>query len=74
MFWQRKSKADLKDYAPIICRISIDGKGAEFSTDQKVHINNWNIELKKVIRSENAKKINSELIRISSVLEVNFAF
>jgi len=72
LFWHRKSKADLKNYAPIICRISIDGKDAEFSTGQKVHINNWDIELKKVIRSENAKKINAELNRISSVLEVNF--
>ena len=25
LFWHRKSKADLKDHAPIICRISIDG-------------------------------------------------
>lgn len=72
LFWHRKSKADSKDYAPIICRISIDGKDAEFSTGQKVHINNWDIELKKVIRSQNAKKINAELNRISSVLEVNF--
>ena len=45
LFWHRKSKADLKDHAPIICRISIDGKDAEFSTGQKVHINNWDIEL-----------------------------
>jgi len=72
LFWHRKSKADLKDYAPIICRISIDGKDAEFSTGQKVHINNWDIELKKVVGSQNAKKINAELNRISSVLEVNF--
>lgn len=72
LFWHRKSKADLKNYAPIICRISIDGKDAEFSTGQKVHINNWDIELKKVVRSQNAKKINAELNRISSVLEVNF--
>ncbi|MEH3112588.1 site-specific integrase [Pedobacter terrae] len=72
LFWHRKSKADLKDYAPIICRITIDGKDAEFSTGQKVHINNWDVQLKKVVRLENAKKINSELNRISSVLEVNF--
>jgi len=72
LFWHRKSKADLKDHAPIICRISIDGKDAEFSTGQKVHINNWDIELKKIIKSENAKKINAELNQISSVLEVNF--
>ncbi|WP_299568096.1 Arm DNA-binding domain-containing protein, partial [uncultured Pedobacter sp.] len=72
LFWHRKSKANLKDYAPIIFRISIDGKDAEFSTGQKVHIDNWDIELKKVVRSENSKKINAELNRITSALEINF--
>ncbi len=72
LFWHRKSKADSKGLAPIICRISIDGNDAEFSTGQKVHVEDWNVELKKVIRSENSKKINSELNRITSALEVNF--
>jgi hypothetical protein len=72
LFWHRKSKADSKGFAPIICRISIDGKDAEFSTSQKVHIDNWDIELKKVVKSENSKKINAELNRITSELEVKF--
>jgi len=66
VFWHRKSKADLKDHATIICIISIDGKDAEFPTGQKVHIHNWDIMHKRVVRSENAKKIN----RLSGVLEV----
>ncbi|TKC01564.1 site-specific integrase [Pedobacter cryotolerans] len=72
LFWHRKSKADSKGFAPIICRISIDGKDAEFSTSQKVHISEWNINSKKVIGSSHSKKINSALNHIESSLEINF--
>ncbi|MES2448869.1 MAG: phage integrase SAM-like domain-containing protein [Bacteroidota bacterium] len=72
LFWHRKSKADSKCFAPIICRISIDGKDVEFSTSQKVHIEDWNVETKKVIRSTDSKKINTALNHIESSLEVNF--
>lgn len=72
LFWHRKSKADSKGFAPIICRISIDGNDAEFSTSQKVHITDWNVEMKKVVRSVDSKKINSALNHIESSLEVNF--
>jgi len=58
LFWHRKSKADSKGLAPIICRISIDGKDEEFSTSQKVHIADWDVEAKKVTRSADSKKIN----------------
>jgi integrase len=72
LFWHRKSKADSKGFAPIICRISIDGKDAEFSTSQKVHVSEWNVKTKKVIGSSHSKKINSALNHIESSLEVNF--
>ncbi|ATP56485.1 integrase [Pedobacter ginsengisoli] len=72
LFWHRKSKKDSKNYAPIICRISIDGEDVEISTGQKVHVDNWDVKSKKVIKSENSKKINTELNRIASLLEVNF--
>ena len=72
LFWHRKSKADSKGLAPIICRISIDGNDAEFSTSQKVHVEDWNVEMKKVMRSTDSKKINSALNHIESSLEVNF--
>lgn len=72
LFWHRKSKADSKGFAPIICRISIDGKDAEISTSQKVHISHWNVKTKKVIVSSHSKKINSALNHIESSLEVNF--
>lgn len=72
LFWHRKSKADSKGFAPIICRISIDGKDAEFSTSQKVHLSEWDVKTKKVIGSVNSKKINSALNHIESSLEINF--
>jgi len=72
LFWHRKSKADSKGLAPIICRISIDGKDAEFSTTLKAHIEHWNVEAKKVVNSADSKKINSVLNQIENSLEVNF--
>jgi len=72
LFWHRKSKANSKGLAPIICRISIDGRDAEFSTSQKVHIDHWDVETKKVIKSASYKKINSAINRIENVLEANF--
>jgi len=72
LFWHRKSKADSKGFAPIICRISIDGDDEEFSTAQKVHIDSWDVETKKVIKSSNSKKINSTITNIENTLEVNF--
>jgi uncharacterized membrane protein len=38
LFWHRKSKADSRGLTPIICRISIDGEDAEFSTTLKAHV------------------------------------
>ena len=72
LFWHRKSKADSKGFAPIICRISIEGNDEEFSTAQKVHIDSWDVETKKVIKSSNSKKINSTIANIENTLEVNF--
>ncbi len=72
LFWHRKSKADSKGFAPIICRISIDGMDEEFSTAQKVHIDSWDVETKKVTKSNNSKKINSTIAHIENTLEVNF--
>lgn len=72
LFWHRKSKADSKGFAPIICRISIDGNDEEFSTAQKVHFDSWDVKTKKVIKSHNSKKINSIIANIENTLEVNF--
>jgi hypothetical protein len=42
LFWHRKSKADKKGYAPVICRISMDGEPeAELATSKKVHMDEW---------------------------------
>ena len=46
LFWHRKSKADTKGFAPIICRISLDGLHEEFSIARKVHITIGILKLK----------------------------
>jgi len=72
LFWHRKSKADSRGFAPIICRISIDGSNEEFSIAQKVHIDHWDINIKRVRTVANAKAINSNINRIQSNLETHF--
>lgn len=72
LFWYRKSKADSKGFAPIICRISIDGSNEEFSTAHKVHIDHWDIDIKRVRTAANAKAINSIINRIQNNLETHF--
>lgn len=61
LFWHRKSKADSNGFAPIICRISIDGLQKEFSIARKVHSDNWDTRNKRVSSCTDAKRINSEL-------------
>lgn len=72
LFWHRKSKADAKGFAPIICRISIDGMNEEFSIARKVHISNWNLSAKRATSCSDAKSINSTINRIQSDLERHF--
>lgn len=45
--WQNKND--------IICRISIAGSDEEFSIAQKVHIDHWGIDIKRVRTAANAK-------------------
>lgn len=72
LFWHRKSKADAMGYAPIICRISIDGLDAELSTGQKVHLEKWDLNAKKAMGGPEAKKINSKICQIQAALEQHF--
>ncbi|WP_367868749.1 Arm DNA-binding domain-containing protein [Pedobacter sp. WC2423] len=69
LFWHRKSKADNNGYAPIICRISIDGKQIEFSTAKKIPSHRWDVEKKRILPCPEAKSINSALNRIQCELE-----
>jgi asparagine synthetase A len=72
LFWHRKSKADSKGLAPIICRISIDGSNEEFSVAHKVHVDDWDIDVKRVRKATNAKAINSTINHIQNILETHF--
>ncbi|MBB5645711.1 site-specific integrase [Pedobacter cryoconitis] len=72
LFWHRKSKADNNGYAPIICRISIDGKQIEFSTAKKIPNDRWDVEKKRILPCPEAKSINSALNRIQCELEKHF--
>lgn len=73
LFWHRKSKADNKGLAPIICRISIDGSDVEFSIGKKVHRDYWDPALKCVISGPHAKQINKRISEITTDLDRHFA-
>ncbi|RDC55269.1 hypothetical protein DU508_16980 [Pedobacter chinensis] len=72
LFWYLKSKADSNGFAPIICRISIDGSNEEFSIAHKVHVDHCDIDTKRVKTAKNAKVINSTINGIQSNLETQF--
>ena len=55
MFWHCKSNANLKDLLQSFVEFLLMAKALDFFIGQKVHINNWDFELKKVIRLENTK-------------------
>ncbi len=65
-----KKNAEKKDgTAPIVARITINGKSSQFNTKQFVNKNDWNVELNRVKgRSAEAKKMNSVLDEIKSCL------
>lgn len=71
LFWHRKSKADAKGNAPIICRISIEGEDSEeIAIGRKVHVNNWDIENKKAKGGSLEKATNQKINEISVDLRV----
>jgi len=63
LFWHRKSKADSKGNAPVICRLSIEGEEeAEIATGKKVHSTEWCLENKKAKgTSAQAKETNLKI-------------
>jgi site-specific recombinase XerD len=74
LFWHRKSKADKKGFAPIICRINIDGEEPEeLSIGRKANINCWDVDNKKVIgTNEEARQTNFKILEITVDLHRHF--
>jgi len=72
LFWHRKSKADAMGYAPVICRISIDGSEEEFPIGRKVRLNDWDTENKKAKGGLEAKKTNQKIAQVTADLERYF--
>ncbi|HTN37194.1 MAG TPA: site-specific integrase [Arachidicoccus sp.] len=72
LLWQRKSKVDAKGYAPIYCRMSIEGAEEELATGQKAHLEEWDNETKKAKSFPDSKRINQRLNQITSDLERHF--
>lgn len=73
LFWHRKSRADDKGLAPVICRISIDGEPEEeLSIGRKVHVDHWDLENKKVTGCKEAKEINLRINEMTVDLNRHF--
>jgi len=72
LFWHRKSKADIKGFAPVICRISVDGNDEELSIGKKVHLDDWDVENKKAKGAGEGKKTNLKISEVTVDLERSF--
>jgi len=73
LFWHRKSKADVKGYAPVICRISIEGEEPEeLAIGKKVHLNNWDVENKIAKGGSLEKKTNLKISEVTVDLNREF--
>lgn len=72
LFWHRKSRVNKNGYAPIICRITIDGLEDEFWTAKKVHIDEWDIEDKRAVKGKDFKTVDSALDTIRVNLDAYF--
>lgn len=73
LFWHRKSKADAKGYAPVICRISIEGEDPEeLAIGRKVHLNNWDVENKIAKGGSYEKKTNLKISEVTVDLNREF--
>jgi site-specific recombinase XerD len=73
LFWHRKSKADRKGYAPVICRLTIEGEESEeLSIGRKVHIKNWDLESKRAKGGAEEKKTNLRMSEVEVDLTRHF--
>ena len=73
LFWHRKSKADAKGFAPVICRISVDGYDEELSIGRKVHLSSWDVENKRAKgNGADEKKTNFKISEVTVDLERQF--
>jgi len=73
LFWHRKSKADAKGYAPVICRISIEGEESEeLAIGKKVHVNNWDVENKRAKGGSLEKTTNLKISEVAVDLNREF--
>jgi site-specific recombinase XerD len=73
LFWHRKSKPDAKGYAPVICRISIEGEvSEELAIGMKVHLSDWDVENKKAKGGSHGKKVNFKISEVTVDLNREF--
>jgi site-specific recombinase XerD len=73
LFWHRKSKADAKGYAPVICRITIEGEEPEeLSIGRKVHLNDWDVENKRAKGGSEGRKTNLKMNEVEVDLTRGF--
>ena len=74
LFWHRKSKADAKGYAPVICRISVEGeRPEELGIGKKVHLDHWDVANKKAKGGSQGKATNLRISEVTVDLHRAFA-
>lgn len=69
LFWLFKAKKGSDGKSPIYCRITIEGKRAEFSTGKRIEEGNWQTKPRVAKgKGEEVMHINKELTKIKSDL------
>ncbi|MCU7549331.1 site-specific integrase [Chitinophagaceae bacterium LB-8] len=73
LFWLCKAKQSEDGKIPIYCRITVEGKRAEFSTGKKIKADNWSSKSGEAKGfSEEAVTINRELRKIKAGLQKTY--
>jgi len=68
LFWLFKAKTGSDGKSPIYCRITIEGKRAEFSTGKRIETANWDAR-SGIAKGKEAIMINKELTKVKSDLQ-----
>ena len=69
LYYLKKGKVDSKGEVMIMARITVNGKGCQFSTKQKIAVKDWSVESNRAIgRSAHVQNINKLLDEIKGNL------
>jgi site-specific recombinase XerD len=67
LIWANKSKTS-KNEAPLLARVTVNGKRVEISLKKKVNLNSWNAKTGYLDSGEDAKSVNNYITQVKAKL------